>query len=272
MSDHDRTPREREDIDPLDPKRVSMHRGDRYDFLEGHLRQAKRVVHQGRSALRKIAPSLFHRVSDERTLRIALDHLEKHGGHAPGPDGLRYEQFTYEESWMVCRGLRDDIRAGEYEPGPGRVCMISKGPGRGERPLIIQSILDRIVQRAIVEIVQPILDPLFDSNSLGYRPKPNQGRLHALALAEHYLVAEKRRIWITEDIKDAFLNVPLSRLLQVLKKRLLADDLTEFIGKVIGDSKLPGLRQGGPLSPLLLNVYLDHFLDKNGVSATPPSL
>src|SRR5262245_11704792 len=210
-------------IDVLDPKWPGRHRGDRYDFMARHRRQARRAVKKGRPALVAIAPSLFRRVSDERTLRVAWDHLERYGGRAPGIDGMRYEDYPEHAKWEVCRGLRDWIRSGDYEPDEDRVVWISKGPGRGERPITIQNIEDRVVQRAVVEIVQPFLDPRFDPHSIGYRPRKD--RLHALALAERYCLEQKRRVWVTEDIKDAFSNVPLARLLQLIRKCLPADDL-----------------------------------------------
>ncbi len=247
-------------VDILNPKWPGRHRGDRYDFLARHRRQARKVLKKGRAALTVIATSLFRRVSDERTLRVAWDHLGRYGGRAPGPDGVRYEDLDEQDKWSWSRTLRDAIRAGTYEPGPERVVWISKGPGRGQRPLTLQDIEDRVVQRAVVEIIQPLLDPRFDPHSLGYRPA--KGRLHALALAERYFLDEKRRVWVTEDIKDAFANVPLARLLQVVKKYLPADDLVNFIGTVLGNASTPGLRQGGSLSPLLLNLYLHHFLDR----------
>jgi RNA-directed DNA polymerase len=261
MSDHDRTLTcHSGKVDILDPKWVSRHRGDRYDFIARHRRQVKKVLKEGRPALEAIAPSLLHRVSDERALRVAWDHLEEHGGRAPGRDGLRHEDYSEYLKWEVCRALRDFIRGGEYKPDKDRVVEISKGPGRGKRQLSVQNVDDRVVQRAVVEIIQPLVEPRFDSHSLGYRPR--KGRLDALALAERFLLDEKRAIWVTEDIKDAFANVPISRLLQVVKKCLPADDLVEFIGTVLSNASTPGLRQGGSLSPLLLNIYLDHFLDR----------
>src|SRR5207249_3057897 len=136
---------------------------------------------------------------------------------------------------------------------------ISKGPGRGGRPLVLSNVEDRVVERAVVSILQPLLDPQFDDRSFGYPPR--RGMQHALAQAERHVPKEQRRVWLTEDAKDAFLNVPLSRLLQVVRGLLPADDLIELIKRVLGGNKVPGLRQGGPLSPLMLNLYLDHFLD-----------
>ena len=91
---------------------------------------------------------------------------------------------------------------------------------------------------------------------------PGRDRLHALASATKLLGEDQRKVWVTEDVQDAFLNVPLPRLLQIVKKYVHAEDLTQFIGKVLGNASTSGLRQGGSLSPLLLNLYLHHHLDK----------
>jgi hypothetical protein len=244
----------------LDPKWVTRHRGGRAAFLARHRRQARRVLKVGRSALAAIAPSLLFRASHEKVLRLSWDYLQEHGGQAPGPDGLRYDDPTEPQLWRLLRDVRDGIRAGTYVPDEERVRWIAKGPGRGRRPLVIQSIVDRVVQRALVEITQPLVDPRFDARSFGFRPR--RSALDALALAEHLFLAERRRVWVTADVKDAFLRVPLPRLFGVVRRYLFADDLVEFIGVVIGGSLQPGLRQGGCLSPLLLNLYLHHCLDR----------
>ncbi len=261
MSVHDRLVRDVDsEPDVLDPKWVGRHRGDYYDALDRHRYQVKEVLKGGRDSLKDIAPDLLRRVADERTIHIAWDHLRDKGGHAPAPDGRTYADFTGSDVWCECRYLRDQIMSGEYEPGPEHVTWIEKGGWRGKRPLVIQSISDRVVQRAVVEIVQPLLDPRFDDRSFGFRPK--RDRLHALAMAKKLLVEDHRKVWVTEDVKDAFLNVPLSQLLRLVKKYLIADDLTHFIGKLLGNASTRGLRQGGSLSPLLLNLYLHHHLDK----------
>jgi retron-type reverse transcriptase len=248
------------EVDLLDPKWVTRHRGDPGALLARHRRQAKAVVKKGRSALEAVAPSLLYRDSHENTLRVAWDYLKEHGGQAPGPDELRYADLAGSHLWQRLRDLRNEIRAGEYRPDEERVCWISKGRGRGKRPLVIQSIIDRVVQRAVVEIVQPFVDFLFDERSFGFRPKRNP--MQALALAERLSVDERRRVWVTADVRDAFLRVPLSRLLDIVRKYLIADDLVEFIRVVIGGASQSGLRQGGNLSPLLLNLYLHHCLDR----------
>src|SRR5262249_52644623 len=156
---------------------------------------------------------------------------------APGPNQHRYDEHDEHEIWSLCRRLGQSIRDGTYRPGIERVRRIPKGPGRGERPLVLQNIEDRVAQRAVALIAQMALDPLFDPHSLGFRP--DRDRLHALAVAGRYLVAGGRPVWVAEDLKDAFLNVPLPRLLQVVRKYLVADDLVELIGRILGGASTP---------------------------------
>jgi len=268
MSLHNRTCRaDSTDRDPLDPNWVTRHVGDLEDFIGRHRRQATLVVRAGRSALQRVAPSLLHRVSHDKVLRIAWNYLRSNGGQSPGVDGLRYSDLTGPEVYRLCREVRNEIRRGEYSPDLERIRWIPKGPGRGCRPLIIQSIIDRMVQRAVVEIIQPLLDPLFDPRSFGFRPQ--KSTLHALVLAETLCFEEGRTVWVTADVKDAFSNVPLPRLLDVVRRYLIDEELVGFIGQVIGGSSQPGLRQGGCLSPLLLNLYLHHFLDRRWRSLNP---
>src|SRR5207248_2826283 len=91
---------------------------------------------------------------------------------------------------------------------------------------------------ALQELARHLLDPRSDDRTLGFRP--GKGRLHALLLAEQLLAGEQRGVWVTEDVRDAFHNVPLSRLLQVVRKYAMADDLAAFIGTVLGGASTPG--------------------------------
>jgi len=251
----------------LSPGKVLRHTGSRHCVLDRLHRLARQAVPQGRSALKEAAPVLAQCIADTNFLRLAWDHLAEHGGEAPGPGGDRYEDFTSTQVWQFCRGLRDELRSGQYQPGPERVIHISKGPGRGSRPLVLQSIEDRVVQRSALMVLQPFLDPLFAELSFGFRPR--RGRLDALASAEWYSVAQQRRYWVTEDVQDAFLTVPLPCLLQVVQKHLVDEELVQLVGQIIGNAPTPGLRQGGALSPLLLNLYLHHFLDRKWAKLHP---
>ena len=124
----------------------------------------------------------------------------------------------------------------------------------------MQSVEDRVVARAAVEVLQPLLDPRFDPRSFGYRPK--KGPLRALATAEKLYRDHNLGVWVSVDIKNAFPSAPTGRLLGVICNYLPDDELLAFIETVTRPDKMPGLRQGSPLSPLLLNLYLHHLLDR----------
>ncbi|MBY0232383.1 MAG: helix-turn-helix domain-containing protein [Gemmataceae bacterium] len=240
---------------------MAIHRGDHHDFLTRHRRQCERYRKKGAAATAELVGQLLYRIGDTRALKAAWDYLSEEGGQSPGPDGLRYSDRDDKEAWADCRAISWTIRAGQYEPFPEKVAMISKGPGRGTRPLVLQSILDRVAHRACVEILQPVLDPSFDPRSFGYRPGPGRSCQDALAVAESLAREEGRWIWVCADIKNAFGSVPLKRLLGIVRKKLPDDGLEAFIAKLLAGSEVKGLRQGSPLSPLLLNLYLHHLLD-----------
>ena len=132
-------------------------------------------------------------------------------------------------------------------------------PSRGTRPISLINIEDRVVQRAVVEVIQPLLDPLFGRNILGYRP--GHGRLHALALAEQIALGEGRYVFVAEDVRDAFTRVPGREAAGLGSQHVPSEDFRRLLRRVLDTGSKHGIRQGGPLSPLLLNLYLWHFLD-----------
>jgi Reverse transcriptase (RNA-dependent DNA polymerase) len=138
--------------------------------------------------------------------------------------------------------------------------LIPKTSGSGTRKLAIPTTIDRMVQRAVVQVLQPFLDPVLGEHCLGYRPTSSTNR--ALAVAEELIVKEGRWVLVTEDLKDAFNHVPQRRLLDVLRLYIPDGRMLTLLERLVVTSTGKGLRQGGNLSPLLLNLYLHHHLDQ----------
>ena len=239
---------------------ADYHEGDRASFLRRHERNAKdAALDPGK--LREFGPLLGKRVVDTKTLRLAWDYLVQRGGTAPGPDGFRLADFGRLRSWEVIRSLSDVLKSGSYQTAaPGKV-EIPKQHGGGSRTLALLNIEDRVIHRAILQILQPVLDPSFEDTSFGFRPRLS--REHALAKALR-LTREGWSHWIVDDVRDAFDMVPRTRLLDIVRKRLPnAGDVWDLVeGAMHSAASKRGIPQGSPLSPLMLNLYLDHHLDK----------
>jgi len=250
-----------------DPDGVAFNFGSNADFLLRHQADAARALSAGISGTREIAPRLFRRIADARTMRLAWDYLATNGGQAPGCDNRRYGDFTSVEIWEWCRCLASAVADGTYRSGPERVRWIEKTSGKGQRPVVLLSIADRVVQRAAFSILQPVFEPLFCPLSLGFRP--GRGSWHALIAAEYLTGTTGHQVWRIEDLRDAFGYVPISRLLQVVASILPSQDLIDLLDRILPSRQLPGLRQGGSLSPLMLNLYLHHFLDRPWAKRCP---
>ena len=133
----------------LDIPHLIRHRHSVDSFFEDYRQLAGMASDRKLDGLREIAPYLLGLISDEKTIYAAYKHMQAEGSHAPGPDGLRYEDIESFDVWKWCFNRRDTIRDGEYTRSTERVQKLSKGPGRGFRKLTIQSVEDRVVQRAI---------------------------------------------------------------------------------------------------------------------------
>ncbi|WP_339683187.1 reverse transcriptase domain-containing protein [Gimesia maris] len=239
---------------------VSYHTGTRNDFYQRCIFQVQKASRSGWSAIKEIGPFLPKWCFDSRMLRIAWDRLAKDGGQAPGPNGRRYHDYYDQDVWELLATIKKDLKAGTYQPGPVKWKWIPKvrsNPRRGKRRIALLNIEDRVVQRAIVEVVQPLLDSLFGTNVLGFRP--GHDRMDALVLAQKTMAEKSRFVLITEDIKDAFDNVPHERLMEIVATYIRSPELQELISKFVRvGSRKKGIPQGGPLSPLLLNLYVYH--------------
>lgn len=240
---------------------VGAHQGTCHDYLRRVERAAEQAAKEGQRAIKEITPQLLGWAADTRNLRCAWDHLATHGGAAAGENGLRYTDLGDSEIWELLQTLQQAMLNDTYRAGPDRKIRVSKGSGRGYRTLTLQNIQDRAIHRAVLQVVQPLVDPLFDDRSDGFRP--NRGRCHALARALHLSSSGERLVWVVTDIKDAFDSVLQNQLLEALHAVLPgADNLNQLIKRIIENEGDKGLRQGSPISPLLLNIFLDYRLDR----------
>jgi group II intron reverse transcriptase/maturase len=158
--------------------------------------------------------------------------------------------------------LREDLLAGHYQPQPVRRVTIPK-PGGGERELGIPTVLDRFIQQALLQVLQPRFDPTFSEASYGFRP----GRsAHEAVLRAQAYVQEGRSFVVDVDLEKFFDRVNHDMLMGRLAKRIADSRVLRLIRRYLNAGMLAngvviereeGTPQGGPLSPLLANVLLD---------------
>jgi RNA-directed DNA polymerase len=204
--------------------------------------------------------TLMEKVVERANLNRAYERVVLNGG-APGVDGMTVDAL---KAWCRSHGgeLIGRLLEGSYQPQSVRGVQIPK-PGGGERQLGIPTVVDRLVQQAIAQILTPLIDPTFSAHSYGFRP----GRsAHQAVRAGASYVAEGRRIVVDIDLAKFFdrvnhdilmarlaRHVADKRLLRIVRRFLEAGMMTE--GMCVRRNE--GTPQGGPLSPLLANLLLD---------------
>jgi group II intron reverse transcriptase/maturase len=159
-------------------------------------------------------PGRLGAVLARENLQRALKQVRANKG-AAGVDGLDIDQ-TAELLRTEWPAIRDSLLKGTYRPQPVRRVMIPK-PGGGERELGIPPVLDRLIQQALLQVLQPILDPVFSEHSYGFRP----GRsAHDAVLAAQSFVQSGRRIVIDVDLEQFFDRVDHDILIDRLRKKV----------------------------------------------------
>jgi group II intron reverse transcriptase/maturase len=180
---------------------------------------------------------------------------------AAGVDGLDIDQTALhlKTHWSV---IREQLLSGTYRPSAVRRVTIPK-PDGGQRELGIPTVTDRVIQQALLQVLQPILDPTFSEHSYGFRPGR---RAHDAVLAAQEYVQSGRRVVVDVDLEKFFDTVNHDILIDRLRKRIEDAGVIRLVRAYLNSAimtdgvvvqRYQGTPQGGPLSPLLANVLLD---------------
>ncbi len=203
---------------------------------------------------------LMEEVVERANLTAALKRVKQNRG-GPGIDGMKVEDLPayLREVWPR---VREQLLAGTYQPSAVRRTQIPKNTG-GMRELGIPTVVDRFIQQAILQVLQPRFDPTFSEHSHGFRPGR---RAHDAIVAAQRYVQEGRRWVVDLDLERFFDRVNHDVLMERLSRRIADKRLLLVIRRyleagIMADGVVTerheGTPQGGPLSPLLANVLLD---------------
>jgi RNA-directed DNA polymerase len=218
----------------------------------------------------------FYLLYDKVHREDILDHayrLARSNGGAPGVDGVNFADIEAAgpEKWLA--SLREELRTGRYKPSPVRRVMIPK-PGGGERPLGIPTIRDRVVQTAAKLVLEPIFEADLSDSAFGYREGRSAGeavkRVHR-ALCDGYTDV------VDADLSKYFDTIPHDQLMKSVARRVSDAKMLKLIKAWLktpveetdergrrrmtgGKSSRMGTPQGGVISPLLANIYMNRFL------------
>src|ERR1700691_4360585 len=206
---------------------------------------------------------LYVHVCKVETLREAYQMARSNGG-APGIDGVTFETIEESGAESFLAQIRDELVTNTYRPMPARKKEIPKDGGKKVRILSIPAIRDRVVQGALKLILEPIFEADFQTGSYGYRPKRTAHE--AVARVARAIVEEKTRI-IDLDLTAYFDNVQHSLLLEKVARRVHDDAVMHLLKMILKATGKKGVPQGGVISPLLNNLYLnevDRMLEKAG--------
>jgi len=215
---------------------------------------------------------LMEAVVERSNLFRAYERVVKNEG-APGVDGLSVLEFKpwLQRHWVR---VRQDLLMGVYQPEAVRKVEIPKPQG-GVRTLGIPTVLDRLIQQALNQVLQPLFDPEFSSSSYGFRPGRNAHQ--AVQAAQGYVAAGKR--WVVDlDLEKFFDRVNHDVLMARVARKVKDERVLKLIRRYleaglmeggVTSMRREGTPQGGPLSPLLSNILLDDLdreLERRGLS------
>jgi RNA-directed DNA polymerase len=222
--------------------------------------------------------TLMDKVFSPKTLHLALSAVCANRG-APGMDGQTTEVVAQRASQEVAL-IQRLLEEGTYEPRPAKRVWINKAGSRQKRPLGLPTVRDRIVEKSLHIILEPIFEKDFAPHSYGFRP----GRKAQQAVARVDRLLEEGRVWVVDaDIRGYFDNIPQDQLMTRVREKISDGRVLGLLEKLLQrgvmesgkdwESTPQGTPQGAVISPLLANVYLnalDHLaVAQAGLSLHP---
>jgi RNA-directed DNA polymerase len=214
--------------------------------------------------------ALMEQVVDRANLQRAYQRVKRNKG-APGIDGLTVTELgdLVRQHWPT---IKAKLLDGTYQPQPVRRVTIPK-PNGGERELGIPTVLDRLIQQALHQVLSPMFEPIFSDHSYGFRPRRSAHQ--AVQAAQAYVLAGYD--WVVDlDLEKFFDQVNHHLLMQRVRQQVDDRRVLKLIGKYLKVGAMidglhsvqqQGTPQGGPLSPLLSNILLtdlDRELERRG--------
>jgi RNA-directed DNA polymerase len=210
-----------------------------------------------------LAANLMEKICSKANLNQAYKRVKSNKG-APGIDGMSIDEmasFIGQHKEQLIQSLLD----GSYQPKPVREVEIPKPGDQGTRKLGIPTVIDRLVQQAIHQVLEPLFDPQFSESSYGFRP----GRRAHDAIKQANEYVQDGRIWVVDIDLERFFDrvnhdILMSRLARKIEDKRLLKILRRFLeAGIMRDGvcieRHEGTPQGGPLSPLLSNILLDEM-------------
>ena len=211
------------------------------------------------------AEQLLEAVVERENMWRALKQVERNKG-AAGVDKITVEQLRayLREHWLR---IKEELLAGDYQPQPVRKVEIPKPGSQGMRMLGIPTVIDRLIQQALHQVLSPLFEPGFSESSYGFRPQ--RSAQQAVLKAREYV--RKGRRWVVDIDLEKFFDrvnhdVLMSRLARRIKDKRVLRLIRSYLqagmmANGLATARREGTPQGGPLSPLLSNILLDE-LDK----------
>lgn len=211
---------------------------------------------------------LYDKVFQKHMLRVAWDAVKSNQG-APGIDGVSISDVEQQGVEQYLDALGEELRTKRYRAQAVKRVMIPKANG-GERPLGIPTVKDRIAQTACKLIIEPIFEADFEESSYGFRPE--RSSRDALEAIKGYLKEGKSEV-LDADLSKYFDTIPHDKLLIGLKERIIDRRILDLIHQWLkapiyedgefkgGKKNKVGTPQGGVISPILANIYLN-LLDR----------